>query len=454
MPELPSPLRLQPAGPLGGTLAAPGSKSHTNRALVVAALADGDSRLLRPLLAQDTARMIGGLRGLGVDIVTEAGAIAVRGTGGLLGLTPAGQPGGQPGGQGGAGDQGELGLVIDAGDSGTTLRFLTALATLAGRSVTLTGSEGLRARPIGPLVSTLRQMGCKLGDQAGLPPVTVSPGSPRGGRVGVDAATSSQYASAVLLVSPYADGDVEVLASRLGAAGYVDMTVSLMQRWGASVRRSGDAFVVGAGHHYQGQVEHIAGDASAAAHLFALAVASEGSLTVTNLAAATDQPDIAILEVLTSMGVAWRWEGPDAVVVHGPSRLRPVAVDLAKTPDLLPVLAVLASLAPGRSVLSGLGVTRYHETDRVTAVATELARLGVGTELGGPERDALVIHGGAPHGEGVIRTYGDHRMAMAFAALGARLTDISIEDPGCVAKTYPEFWEDARALGLRWTPPA
>lgn len=447
MVELPTPLRLLRTGPLKGTIVAPGSKSHTNRALVAAALADGDSRLTRPLVADDTARMIAGLQALGTGIVIEDDAFVVTGTGGRLVQAGGAGPGGP--GPGGAG-AGGAGVMVDAGDSGTTLRFLTALATLARCPVTLTGSEALLARPIGPLVSAMRQMGCTLDDRAGLPPVTVTPGPPRAGRVEVDAATSSQYTSAVLLVSPYAGGEVEVATSQLGAGGYVDMTVELMRRWGAGVEHRADTIAVAGGRHYRGRAEEVAGDASAAAHLFAMAVATEGEVTVTNLRAASSQPDMGILDILTSMGVDWHREGADAVTVTGPPRLHPVDLDLARTPDLLPVVAVLASLAVGRSVLSGLGVSRHHETDRVKAVATELARVGIVTEVGGEDGGSLVIHGGAPQGMATIQTYGDHRIAMAFAALGARLPYITIVGAGCVAKTYPLFWDDVKTLGLSW----
>ncbi len=451
---LPPTLALNRSGPLSGTVAAPGSKSHTNRALVIAALAEGESRLIGPLVAHDTDAMVTGLRAMGVRIALDGDDYVVTGTGGELGV--AGGPD----------------VVIHAGDSGTTLRFLTAVATLGRSVVTITGSDALMARPIGPLVSALRELGCDVEATDGRGPVTVRPGRPRAARIEVDAATSSQYVSALALVSPYATvgssgrpdsggpasggpasggpdsgGAVELVPTGLGASGYVDLTTGLMRRWGVGVDTAAGVITVSAGQRYRARTERIAGDASSAAHLFALAVATGGEVSVTNLGLARSQPDMGILGVLSAMGVSWHWEGDDTVVVTGPESLQPVEVDLAPMPDLLPVVAALASLAFGVSRLSGLGVARHHETDRVAAVAAELARLGIATET---TDDSLVVKGGGPQGMVTICTYGDHRMAMAFAALGARLPFIVIQDPACVAKTFPGFWAVTQSLGLSW----
>lgn len=428
--DLPVPLVLQRGGPLRGTVAVPGSKSHTNRALIMAALAAGTSRLVSPLVADDTQRMVAGLRALGVTI--HAGGDdtwVVEGTGGDLG-SPAAGP-----------------VLVDAGDSGTTMRMATALATLSNCGVRITGSDSLLARPIGPLVSALRQLGCNLEATGGRGPVEVRPGAPRGGRVEVDASLSSQFVSALCMIGPYAAGEVELVPSGLGASGYVQLTLEMMLRWGAFAETTGELIRVQGGRPYSAQDEVIAGDASAAAHLLAMAVTTGGEVKVTNLARADSQPDIAILEILGALGVPWRWEGDDAVVVSAPEELVPIEVDLSATPDLLPVVAVLASLAFGRSALTGLGVTRHHESDRVAAVAEELARVGIRTVVG---EDSMVVEGGAPQGMAAIDCHGDHRIAMAFAALGARLPSIVIRDPLCVAKTYPGFWEAVGSLGLRW----
>jgi 3-phosphoshikimate 1-carboxyvinyltransferase len=421
----PPALALRGGRPLSGTVSAPGSKSHANRALVVAALAAGHSQLSGLPASDDVQRMTAGLEALGAAIAVDGGTCTVEGAKGYLA----------------GGD-----VEVDAGLSGTTFRFLCAVATLSSGMVTLTGRPGLLARPMRPLVEALSRLGCSVSLAEG-GTVVVGPGPPRGGTITVECSTSSQFASALLLVSPYAQGDTRIKPIGLGAAGYLDMTMGLMRRWGAEVSRGNEGLVVRAGVPYRGRYEPIAGDASAAAQLFVLAVATGGEVKVTNLRRADDQPDLASLHLLERMGATFEWRGEDAVAVRGPDHLEPLDADLAATPDLLPAMAVLASLARGRSTFTGLGVTRHHETDRVGAVCTELAKLGVPAS---PEGDRLTIEGGSPRGPASIFTYGDHRMAMAFAGLGARVAGITIEDPGCVAKTYPSFWADAACLGLAW----
>ena len=418
-------IEVVPAGPTRGRVTAPGSKSHTNRALVLAGLAKGTSFLERPLVADDVAHMASGLTALGARVeATEEGFEVYGGNGQLT----------------------RSAVTVDAGLSGTTLRFLTAAATLAGAPVTITGWPPLLRRPLRPLLEALAVLGCRVEGGEGAP-VVIRPGHPRGGRVTVDASTSSQFVTALLLVGPFCESDLVVVADGLGAAGYVSMTVDALRRFGALVEAEPDAIRVRAGTGCQARTERIAGDASAAAHLFGLAAATGGRLTVTNLALAHDQPDWSILGLLEQMGIAVTvGDAGDAVTVTAPEQLAPLVADLSASPDLLPTLAALAALAPGRTTLTGLSITRHHETDRVAAVATELDRLGVPTSTG-PDR--ITIEGGRPQGPALIRTYQDHRMAMAFAALAARVPGITIDDPGCASKTYPNFWTDAVEAGLR-----
>ncbi|MHB1445414.1 MAG: 3-phosphoshikimate 1-carboxyvinyltransferase [Acidimicrobiales bacterium] len=414
-----------PAGPTRGRLAAPGSKSHTNRALVLAGLAKGASCLEHPLVADDVGHMVSGLTALGARVEVTQEGFEVHGSGGQF-----------------TGSE----VTIDAGLSGTTLRFLTAAATLAEGPVTITGRSPLLRRSVRPLLEALAVLGCRVAGGEGAP-LVISPGRPRGGRVTVDASASSQLVTAILLVGPFCERDLVVAAEGLGAAGYVSMTVDALRRFGALVESEPNAVIVRAGSGCLGRTEMIAGDASAAAHLFGLAAATGGQLTVTNLALAHSQPDWSILGLLEEMGGAVTvGNAGDAVTVAAPERLEPLVADLSASPDLLPTLAVLAALAPGTTTLTGLSVARHHETDRIAAVAAELDRLGVPTSTG-PDR--ITIQGGQPQGPALIQTYDDHRMAMAFAALAARVPGITIDDPGCVSKTYPNFWTAALGAGLR-----
>ncbi len=428
MSEMPIPdktLAIHP-GPLHGSLRAPSSKSITNRLLAMTALAEGESEVRHPLLCDDTYAMAAGLGALGVEVSLAAERATVAGSGGQL--HPTGQ-------------------VVDAALSGTTLRFLAALSLLADRPVVLDGAPGLRRRPIGALFEALERCGARVESNSGLAPFTISSSGLEGGRIVVDAAKSSQFATALLLVAPYAKSDVELVVKRLGAGGYVELTVALMGELGARVERTGQtSFLVPSGSGYRSGSYEAGYDASAAAHLFAAAVASGGELTVTN-AGGTLQPDAAVVDVLGSMGaLVRRGEAGGVTVAAPPGGLRPVEADLAPMPDQLPTLAVLAALAPGESRFSGLSVSRGHESDRPRAVADELARLGGEVEI---EGDLLVVRGGRPLAGGVVESYGDHRMAMAFSALGTAVEGLVIAGADCVTKTYPGWWEDLARLGAR-----
>jgi 3-phosphoshikimate 1-carboxyvinyltransferase len=401
---LPAALELLPAGPVAMRLPAPASKSVTNRALLCAALAEGTSRLHGAAAGDDAEAMAAALAELGARVEAEPGTWTVQGTGGRL-HSPA--------------------RPLDARLSGTTMRFLAAAATLTPAGAIVTGRAPLLRRPVGPLVAALRALGAQVTDHGGLPPVTAAGGGLEGGRASVDAGASSQFASAVLLVAPCARRPVVLAAERLGAAAYVELTAALMRDFGAA--------------------EY---DASAAAHLFALAAATGGRVTVTNATPGTLQPDAALPGLLEAMGATVERVGA-CLTVHGPQALDPVDADLAAMPDQVTTVAALAALATGPSRLRGVAVARGHETDRLAALAAELAKLGVAvTEL----PDGLVVAGAGPDRLRPARlaTHGDHRMAMALAAVAARVPGVVLEDPACVAKTYPGFWRELAAAGLAW----
>jgi 3-phosphoshikimate 1-carboxyvinyltransferase len=428
---LPAALELLPAGPVSMRLAAPASKSVTNRALLCAALAEGTSHLRGAAASDDAEAMTTALGQLGARVELRPGTWTVTGTGGRL-----------------AGPD----RPLDARLSGTTMRFLAAAATLTRAGATVTGAPPLLRRPVGPLVAALRALGADVADAGGgLPPVTAAGGGLEGGRATVDASASSQFASAVLLVAPYARQPVTLTAERLGAAAYVELTASVMRGFGAVVEPADPpdppAWRVVPGPYLAADLE-IEYDASAAAHLFALAAATGGEVTVTNATPGTLQPDAALPGLLEAMGAIVTRDGA-WVTVRGPATLDPVDADLAAMPDQVTTVAALAALATGPSRIRGVAVTRGHETDRLAAVAAELGKLGVTVrEL----PDGLVVDGAGPDRVRPARlaTWGDHRMAMALAAVAARVPGVVLEDPGCVAKTYPGFWDDLAAAGLVW----
>jgi 3-phosphoshikimate 1-carboxyvinyltransferase len=255
----------------------------------------------------------------------------------------------------------------------------------------------------------------------------------------------------VLLVAPYARRPVELAAERLGAAAYVELTAAVMRDFGAAVEPAGPAaWRVEAGRPYRAAELTVEYDASAAAHLFALAAATGGRVTVTNAAPGTLQPDAALPGLLAAMGATVTRDGA-CLTVAGPDALAPVDADLRALPDQVTTVAALAALATGTSRIRGVAVTRGHETDRPAALAAELAKLGVAVrEL----PDGLVVEGPGPDRLRPARlaTWGDHRMAMALAAVAARVPGVVLEDPGCVAKTYPGFWDDLAAAGVASRP--
>jgi len=416
-------LELVPAGPVEGTLYAPSSKSLTNRLLVIAALAEGTSALSRVLESDDTAAMTSGLSALGARIEDVGGITKVTGT---SGRPVAGGP------------------VLNAGLSGTTLRFLAAVALLARGTVVIDGEEPLRRRPIAPLIEALRATGAEVRTDGGRPPLRISGHGLRGGRLRVDASASSQFATALLLVGPYADDDLIVEVEGLRELGYVHLSVGAMARWGASVSEEVPGrFRVSARAPYVSRAETIEHDASAAAHLYALAVATGGSVTVAN-AFETAQPDGALVEVLAAMGARCS-RGFGGTTIERRGELTGIDVDLGAMPDQLPTVAALATLARGDTVIRGVEIARGHESDRIEAVATELRRLGARVE---EAQDGLVVHGGAPLHGGRVDTHRDHRVAMALTALGAVVPGVELGDPGCVAKTYPAFFDDVARLGV------
>lgn len=414
------------SGPVVGELAAPTSKSITNRALLAAALADGTSVVRDPLASDDSDAMRRAIAAFGATVVTRPGAWQVTGTAGRL--TSPEQP-------------------VSAGLSGTTMRFVAGLAALAPDGATITGAPPLLRRPVGPLVTALGRLGAELRDDAGYPPVVAAGGGLGGGSVQVDGTGSSQFASGVLLVAPYARSDVTVAVHGATASGYIDLTADVMRAFGAEVERDDESrWRVTAGQGYAARDHRVEYDASAAAHLLAMAAATGGTVTVRNAAPASRQPDAALADVLAAMGCTVGRSG-DTLTVTGPRTLTPVHVDLGAMPDQVTTVAVLAALAEGTSTITGVAVSRGHETDRLAALAQELATVGVHVE---ERADGLVVHGGTAAGPARLATHDDHRLAMAFAALAARVPGVVIEDYQCVGKTYPAFWTDLRSLGVRW----
>lgn len=421
--SLADPLPVAPLdGPVDVTFPIPGSKSITNRALVCAALADGRSTLRGVLHADDTAAMVEGLGALGVPVedgpTDDAGPSLL--VAGCHGRPPA-----------------EL-AIVDARQSGTTGRFLLPVAALAAGTVRVDGALQLRARPMGPSIDALRALGATVVD-IGAPghlPVEVSGGPVAGGRLRVPGSASSQFLSGLLLAAPAMRTGLTVeVEGDLVSRPYVDMTVAVMADFGVTVDRPDDATWHVEPQAYRAAEHLVEPDATAASYAFALAVVTNGRVTVEGLGTRSLQGDVAFADVLERMGARVE-RTATSITVAGTGRLRGVEVDMADISDTAQTLAVVAAMAEGPTRITGIGFIRAKETDRIGAVVTELRRAGIdATE----ESDGLVVRPG-PVRPALIETYEDHRMAMSFALLGLRHPGIRIVDPGCVAKTFPGYW--------------
>jgi len=399
----------------------PGSKSITNRAMVVAALAPGESTLVAPLRSDDTDAMRECLESMGVRVAEADRGLAIRSTGFLR---AAG--------------------ALDARASGTTARFMAAVATLADGTSVVDGTARMRERPIGDLVDVLRSLGCvvEYAGEEGFPPVQIDGPRLLGGRAAIDVTRSSQFASAVLLVAPRAEQPVilevgETVVSR----PYLDTTMEVMRQFGGHADWQGDSTIRVEASGYRPAELLIEADASAAVYPWAIAAIGGCQVTVAGIDPASTQADMGALEVLEAMGCVVDWT-PDGIRVAGPDELQGVELDMNDCPDAVLGLSVVAAFAGTPTTFTNIANLRIKETDRLAALENELTKLGAGVETG---PDWIRIEPG-PTRPATIATYDDHRMAMAFATAGIRQPGIVIENPECVAKTWPEFFEMLESL--------
>ncbi|HEY8480031.1 MAG TPA: 3-phosphoshikimate 1-carboxyvinyltransferase [Spirillospora sp.] len=415
---MPSPHWTAPVAPapVDATVSLPGSKSMTNRALVLAALADGPSRLTRPLHSRDTELMAAALRALGIRIDDDDGGDWRVTPGELRGPARA-----------------------DVGLAGTVMRFLPPVAALATGAVSVDGDPRARERPMGPIIGALRELGAVIDDggRGALPFTVHGTGSVAGGSVTIDASGSSQLVSGLLLAAPrFAKGaEVRHEGPPVPSAPHLEMTVHMLREAGAAVETEPDVWRVAPGPLRGGEWV-IEPDLSNAAQFLAAALVTGGRVTVRDWPRRTTQPGDALRGLLASMGAEVS-HGPDGLTVRGTGEYSGLDADLHEVGELTPVLAAAAALASTPSRLTGIAHLRGHETDRLAALVTEINRLG------GDARelpDGLEIRPRPLHG-GLFRTYDDHRMVMAAAVLGLAVPGIEVENPGTVGKTLPGFTE-------------
>ncbi|HPC85224.1 MAG TPA: 3-phosphoshikimate 1-carboxyvinyltransferase [Smithellaceae bacterium] len=401
----------------------PGSKSLTQRALIAAALATGESLIRGALIAEDTRRLMEGLKLLGARMETVDGGIRVVGTGGAIAHP----------GQG-----------IFLGNNGTALRFLTALVCLGRGTYILTGEPRLLERPVGPLVNALKDMGVEIACRNHCPPVRVSANGLQGGRISLSNIESSQYVSALLLCAPYTAKGIELsLTGNVVSAPYIDLTVGVMKDFGAIIKQTGRHFTVGTQSLYSGRIYDVEGDASSASYFFLAAALLKRPIRVYGVRRDSAQGDIGLLEVLEKLGC--RIESGEAwVEVSAPNGLASgdVTLDMGHMPDMVPTVGVLSAYRRGKTLITNAAHLRIKESNRLAAMASELGRVGIAAS----ERpDGLTIEGGVPHAA-EIETYNDHRIAMSFAVAGLMTPGIDIADKKCVDKSFPGFWRELAKL--------
>jgi 3-phosphoshikimate 1-carboxyvinyltransferase len=416
-------IEIKPLSHCDGEVTIPGSKSYTHRALLISALADGESLLQNVLCSEDTGFTARALQTFGIEVVEEGDSWRVRGMGGRL-------------------KEGEAEIYV--GNSGTSMRFLTALAALRRGRTRLDGSPRMRMRPVRPLLASLVDLGAAAHSQDGTgnPPVIVESRGGLGGKTRIRGNESSQFISALLMVAPLAQKDVRVeVVGPMASRPYVEMTLDIMKAFGAEVEIvDRQTFWVKAGQGYASRRYGIEGDASNASYFFAAAAVTGGKVRVNHFRPDSIQGDVGFLDILEKMGCeVFRGEG--FAEVRG-KELRGIEIDMNAMPDLVPTLAVSAIFARGETVIRNIAHLRLKESDRVRALAAELSKMGAQVEEG---RDYLKLAGGNVRGT-EIETYQDHRMAMSFAVAGLRVPGIRIRGERCVEKSFPGFWEEWEKL--------
>jgi 3-phosphoshikimate 1-carboxyvinyltransferase len=408
--------------PINKNLTMPGSKSYTNRALLMAALTQGEVHLRNPLYSEDTQAMIACLRVLGLRIETLPKKIIVYDDISVV----------QPNF-----------YQLYAHDSGTTMRFLLALICLVPGSKILEGSASLNARPIQDLVNALQQLGAEIhySDNFGQPPLKVVSSRLINSQVVLEASVSSQYLSALLLIAPLMNGLKISLTGKLISKPYIEMTITAMRDWGIEVKMPAvNVYEIPAGKCYRKTDYVIEGDYSSAGYFFAIAALTQSTFTLENLNPNSAQADQKFLMLLAQMGNEV-YTNENTITIKG-EQILPGNFDMEDCPDQVQTMAVLAAFADGVTKISGIRSLRVKETERVRALKNELAKMDIMTE---DTEDSLTIYGGRPKAA-TIETYGDHRMAMAFAVAGTKLAGMKIKCPEVVSKSFPTFWEVLQSL--------
>jgi len=411
--------------PLSAVIEVPGSKSITNRALLIATMAEGRSVIENVLFSDDTDRMLEALKRLGFQIAIEQAERRVTVTG-LGGQIPS------------------SGTDLSIGGAGTAMRFLIPFLTLARGKFRIDGNQRMRDRPIGPLLDTMQRLGASVYSERDnrCPPVVADCRTPfRGGATSIDARASSQFVSAMLMPAPLWPEGLRLQVTGEAARPFIEMTLRMMEAWGAKWNIEGDTISISGGQAYRARRFTVEPDASSASYFAAAAALCGGTVTIQGLSANSVQGDIALLAVLQQMGARVKWN-TDSVEVTGTGPLRGVDVAMNAMPDMVATLAAIAPFATSPTRIRKVEFIRHHESDRIRSIGAELRRLGASvTDL----EDGMEIRP-SKLTAARIETYDDHRIAMAFSIVGLRIGGVKILNPGCVSKTFPDFFEKLASL--------
>ncbi|MCK5311652.1 MAG: 3-phosphoshikimate 1-carboxyvinyltransferase [Desulfobacteraceae bacterium] len=404
----------------------PGSKSISHRMLILASLAQGKSTLTNVLKSEDILLTISGLKNMGAEIkeIDETNR-----TYQIYGFNSLPKP---------------YYNEIYLGNSGTSMRLLTGIAALGESDFILTGDERMRQRPMTPLLKALKMAGVSAlsNKESGAPPVKINGNTKTGGKVEIDCSLSSQYLSSLLMAGCYMDQGLDIsLKGEPVSAPYIDLTIDIMKMFNVKVeQKSNIHYTVSPGQKYVSGDFTIEPDLSNAGYFWAAGAITKTNVKVLNISKDSLQGDLQLAYILKKMGCTLKI-GDDGISICG-NTLTGIEVDMSDTPDAVPALAVTAAFAQGETLIKNIGHLREKECDRIDAVATELKKMNIQVDTG---NDWMKIHGGTPNGA-TIKTYNDHRIAMAFSVAGLVTENIIIENEDCVAKSFPTFWDVFESL--------
>lgn len=400
----------------------PGSKSITHRAFIMAALANGVSQIENSCLCSDTLMTLNALKSMGVKIEENSFGITIHGNGGHFEVSSD---------------------SLFFGNSGTSLRFFVTLCTLADRPITIMGNSQMDKRPIGGLVDALLELGCEIMylKKTGFPPLKIFPGL-KGGMCNLKGNISSQYFSSILISSPFAQQPIKLQPiSEIRSRPYIDITINMMDQFGIQVQREefSHDLQVSNKKKYSAVRYIVEGDFSSASYFFAAVAICGGKIKIKGLNPSTCQGDMIFLDILHRMGCQVRIDR-DIIQLsrNSPEKLTGITIDMGNCPDIVQSLCIVASFASSASYISNISHLKHKETDRIEATASELRKIGVGVET---NSQSMKIIPKKKYNGAQINTYNDHRMAMAFSIMGLKIPNILIENPSCVEKSFPHFFE-------------